>query len=156
MANTEILREALAGATKFPDNHKQSQWADAAGLRKFDVRASNGEHPECGTTLCLAGWITFQQAPARSMIDPLHSQIILPDGGIEHISEYAAKVADLTDAQVHALFYRAETREQLADMIEHLTINPSADGIDLRDAADMPIEFDDDDYAEFEDDEDDE
>jgi hypothetical protein len=147
MADIKVLREALAAAVKYPDHHDQGSWIHGPvtedededdygelvyGDVEVDVQASNSDHPPCGTAMCIAGWIAFQQAPAGSRLSSRHGQVILPDGTRESIRRYAAALAGLAGLAADALFSPVNTARELGVMIDALEADEDADLYEAR------------------------
>lgn len=146
MPNIELARKALEHIAKYPEAHDQTKWVFRNlddGLRGeayqeakcFPVSASNGEHPPCGTTLCMAGWVAFLGAPEGAKIDVLTGHVVLPTGSEGDIEYYARDLLGLSGSQANAMFYQAKTAEHLTKMVGHLEDNPDAPGYVLNDAA---------------------
>lgn len=142
MANIKILKQALRAIKKYPQFHDQETWTTTRE-DNFPVKASNGATPPCGTTMCLAGWIAFQNAPRGTvMAQGGYLYKTLPQGGFEYIDaaeNMGREFAELTESQAEALFYRAQTVDDLAAMINHLATDPDAHGYALRQARDAAL-----------------
>ena len=132
--NTELARKALAAIRKYPDAHNQV-WFVSDGGRSFPVAAGNGDRPPWGTTLCMAGWAAFLAAPDGAKIDPAWRAIVLPDGKSRTIEHYARDLLGLTDGQVEALFFGANSADHLTAMVDLMAVDPDATEHDLMLAA---------------------
>lgn len=154
-ANIAIVAEAAEHIAEWPEHHAQEHWVSTHGndYTIVDVRADNGEHPDCGTTLCWAGWIAFLNAPAGSTLHG--TDVKLPDGWRETISSYAKDVAGLSDDQAGVMFHgiTGDRESQVAQVLAvaaMLERDPDASGFELHQAAaqarsDYPAYYDEDD-----------
>lgn len=137
MRDIRKLRQALKFIRKYPENHNQRNWASCNTYwNPIDVRNSNGDHPPCGTTLCMAGWLAFLNAPKGAKIK---DDFVVIGKTETYMPEYAIGVAKLTEEQAGALFYSAGTADHLERMIEHLAKHPDASRSDLLDAAGIEV-----------------
>ena len=125
--NIDKARQALAAIRKYPDNHGQGAWVDArqGAAGSFACAKDNGEHPPCGTTLCMAGWVTFQQAPAGTKFT-WSSGFTLPNGDYTSMARFAVQELDLTEDQCSALFYGAGNADELEAVIDYIEGHPDA------------------------------
>jgi hypothetical protein len=130
MANMKRVNKNLDMIARFPETHWQDTWVGGSAGR-FDVAASNGSRPPCGTTLCFAGWDAFLNAPAGSKIDSLTHSVIFPDGSRMKISRFAEQGMELTYDQAAYLFYVAETFGDLRRMADLLECDPDTDFKDI-------------------------
>ena len=165
MANIKRMRKNLAAIRKYPEQHKQFAWITDGmycDVSLKALKADNGDHPPCGTTLCFAGWDAFLHAPKGSCISV--GEFLVTGDDTVHISYSAEKGMDLTEGQAAALFYRAKNVEDLEVLTDAIAAHPEYDFIDLckvaRDAAkergdsssldefEMAIRYYDDDYEE--------
>lgn len=123
MQNIEKARSTLAHIRKYPEQHDQAEWVNGPVSA---VAADNGDHPDCGTTMCFAGWFAFLHAPKGARIND-ESHIVFPDiRANEHVSDFTAGELGLTDQQADALFINCNTVAELEAAIEHLHANPRA------------------------------
>lgn len=134
MADIERLDRALAWIEAHPEQHDQGVWARDVGA---DGKVN------CGTAMCLAGWVVAQEDPdatfIRDDIDTqmpgmMHSTVRTGAGDVESVEDLAGRLLDVTPGQREALFSAGNTIEDLKAMRGVLVDNPDAAGIELEDA----------------------
>lgn len=131
------LRTILRSIHSHPENWDQSSWANVRGdeySSGCSVAADNGDAPDCGTTMCFAGWDAFMYAPAGSVLD-VYENVIKADGTTQSISSFAREDLNLTSSQTEILFYGSNSLSDLESMVDELESNPEADEQDLIKAA---------------------
>lgn len=134
MANIELANKALGLIEKYPDYHYQGNWCEGGG-EKFRAAADNGEYPEvCGTTLCMAGWVSFLAAPTGTVFESGSSWFELPDGEATNMEDYARRQLGLTRAQAHAMFISAHDLRDLKAVVGQLEADEESDEYAMRDA----------------------
>lgn len=140
MPNIQVLRDAADAAEAFPEHTSQAMFAHPGPHYRsgdpgtFQFRPSAPE-PPCGTTLCVAGWITWQEAPKDSLIDFKAELVRLADGRVLTIAAFAARAAGLSPPQEMALFVSSRTTGDVKAMIGYLEDHPGAGWHDLAFAA---------------------
>jgi hypothetical protein len=127
--NIDKARQALAAIRKYPENHDQGQWVNdrAENWYSFPCAADNSEAPPCGTTLCMAGWVAFQQAPTGTSFNPWTSTFTLPNGNAKTMKDFAVDELELTADQCSALFFGANNADELEALIDYIEAHPDAD-----------------------------
>lgn len=133
MANMARLYQVSRAIRRYPRNSNQSRWhatGDAIESAETVVKADDGQHPACGTTLCAAGWTSFLFAPEGSVLRA--DEVVLPDGTKREIEDFAIDALGLTRSQSQALFFTAQDADDIDVAIDALEENPGIDGFDLR------------------------
>lgn len=130
MANNEVLLEALNAALENPHHHNQTAWISTDDGKPVAVRADNSDTPPCGTTLCLAGWIAFQQAPAGSTLRPTtarcNAYVDFANRDKQHVRAFAEEAAGLTRDEAEVLFSAFRTPEALSRLVAYIIANPDS------------------------------
>jgi hypothetical protein len=124
-------RKALRRIRKYPDNHDQGDWNGGGDLETFACASDNGEHPPCGTTMCMAGWVSFLEAPSGSVFTRDASWFTMPDGTTRGMPDFAADSLALTDTQQAVMFYAAKDANDLEKVINCIADNPKAESYEL-------------------------
>lgn len=129
MAEMSRLYRVSRAIRRYPQNSDQGNWHVSLDS-ETPVHADDGQHPECGTTLCFAGWTAFLYAPegARLRMDTL----VLADGSVLDIEAFAVDQLGITADQGLALFYTAQNADEIDAAIDALEANSDIDGFDLR------------------------
>jgi hypothetical protein len=131
-------RKALEHIRKYPENHYQGAWIDFDydGDYKYPDEGikcakSNGDHPPCGTTLCLAGWVSFLEAPKGTVFDAVSPIFKLPNGTPTRMDDYAREKLGLTWSQANVLFAGTRSVEGLEACIDCIAKHPHATSDEL-------------------------
>lgn len=136
MKNVELAQKVLNKVRKHPERHNQADFiAMPGGPHKFynedgteniaTITVADFKKTACGTTGCLAGWAAALTAPAGTVLDPIWSNLIFPDGTKADVEMYAIKALGITVGQANALFYCYDN-ETAIKRLEYLIEHPSA------------------------------
>jgi hypothetical protein len=135
MANIERMRGNLGAILRYEDQHDQGSWIEAPG--PFPVRASNGEHPPCGTTMCFAGWDAFRNAPKGASIRG--NYVCEPGWPDRGVWDFAREGMELTAGQSEAFFIAASTIGDLEALTDYIEDHPGASYEDLLAVISEPV-----------------
>lgn len=93
-----VLDGALTWIEENPERHRQTTWFSPARGR------------DCGTTMCLAGVITFLAGATPVFSAEVWDRVLLPDGKERYVEEYAAELLGVrVESRVaDSLFYEAD------------------------------------------------
>jgi hypothetical protein len=129
MANAEKLRLVLERIEREVEEGTtgwdQSQWALS------QTNPSKRETPEesCGTSFCFAGWAAVLDGARLFWNERIANsgaavwvadEVLLPDGDVEFIWEYAQKLLELTDQEADVLFYGGNALGNLQAIVQDL------------------------------------
>jgi hypothetical protein len=136
-------RKALKRIRKYPEQHDQDTWVEYKGERdseeypeggEFACAKSNGDHPPCGTTLCMAGWVSFLEAPKGTVFN-VNTFIFNPPGAedaeVVNMADFAQDVLKLNDDQREVMFHFARDAEELELLINSIQKHPDSGGAGL-------------------------
>lgn len=87
-----VLDGALTWIEENPERHRQANWFTPG---------------DCGTTMCLAGVITFLAGATPILVAEVWDQVLLPDGQERYVEDYAAELlgVGVESRVVDSLFY---------------------------------------------------
>jgi hypothetical protein len=86
----------------------------------------NPAEPYCGSTACVAGWVSVLASPPGSYLYDGY-YVRTPDGDSHSISNFGQEAAGLSYTQAEWLFDGARSREEVLAGLDALLENPEAD-----------------------------
>jgi hypothetical protein len=126
-----------------PDLHDQSHWVGTSwnGDNNLNLKVEPRElisqldsEESCGTTACLAGWITALTCDDGYVLTP--SFIIRPTNryytSYASYASYARFKLGITTGQASVLFYLCNTTEEVISCLKYLKDHPDAEVPELR------------------------
>lgn len=128
MPNADLAARIRKEILERPEHHDQEFYLDGVDVLTPDDNLSDGDRPECGTVLCVAGWAAHLTgctltSYARGVIASK------PVGGSRPVFDAAQTELGLSEVDATWLFSGLRSREevlaalgQLADGTDH--INP--------------------------------
>lgn len=107
---------------KDEDAWSQRSWVTWGSGIITDQGLVDAQGSRCATACCFAGWAVVMFAPPGSVLDGGDGTVTLPGeegcGEVHDVADYAAQLLDLTPGQRVALFWDAETKEDLAHGVQ--------------------------------------
>jgi hypothetical protein len=115
--DVDRLRRALELVTADPDRWEQGHWFELppayeeaaeghddapCSVARLPVDGEPGVDWTCGTTACLAGWVTFQAGHEPSTVI---DHVVSPTGEVGFVRRVAQELLGLTDGQASLLFF---------------------------------------------------
>jgi hypothetical protein len=131
-ANIEKLRKILGHIHAHGNNYDQLSWCSIAydptftGEEFLLPQIDNGDAPDCGTTLCFAGWSAFLHAPSGARIISFSDTVRFRDGRSESIKSFAMRDLNLSVGVADLLFVGCKDLQDVEFVVEGLRSKPDA------------------------------
>lgn len=104
MANATLAQEILERVENHPSAHNQGWWLrDKKGSSVVVLPPT--EEPECGTTMCVAGWAAHLSGYLLTSYSGGVSTATLPSAPQRQVPDVARELLDLSEVDAYILFH---------------------------------------------------